>query len=388
MRYFAVALCLLCFSSLASASLLKVLLKTQKTPFVFKSSQEVFFESNDIARSNLPKGTYTVTKKKSGFHVSIESLGSHSEFFFQGRQLKIDGGRLFIDKEEVNFPIQLSMKKRGFHVIAELPLERYLQGVVPHEMPASWPREALKAQAVASRSYALWKAKQRRTKEYHLKSNILDQVFKIEAPNAYSKKIKKVLGETKGMILVSGKDEVLKSYFHSHCGGATLRPEQAWGARDLKTESVIDPFCLGKGAKSWKWSVGKKELQQKLSEHFYMENSSILDINLDRSHPMARVKKLRVLFDNGALQTITGEELRRIMGYTHLKSTLFEMKKVGQNYVFQGQGNGHGVGLCQWGARQRAKNGATFQQILAHYYPYAYLRKEDGFIIEPKPQIQ
>lgn len=275
--------------------------------------------------------------------------------------------------------IFLSSRKEKFDVIGVLPLESYLVGVIASEMPLSWPQETLKAQAIAARSYAMSALRERKNQAFHVESTVLDQVFNHLAQFDDSPLIKKAriaVKETEGLYLQSENLKVLKAYYHSDCGGKTADARSVWGA-GISTGSALDHSCPGNPKAQWQFKVEENDLNQALRSLVKKSNlGSLLEISLVRPSLVDRVEKLALQFEFGAKVVIGAQDFRRILGYDRLKSTMFNFKKVGSVYQFDGQGFGHGVGLCQWGARALGAEGRSYQEILKHYYPKAILSRK------------
>jgi stage II sporulation protein D len=142
--------------------------------------------------------------------------------------------RLGVDPVPYNLELHENAKN-GVDVIARLDLEAYLLGVLPSEMPAAWPLESLKAQAVAARSFVLRKAYERRNQAYDVDSTIIDQVYKFlhEAENhpEWSLKVQRAVRETRGEVLVDHRRRILKAFYSADCGCTTEDPKFVWGKR-------------------------------------------------------------------------------------------------------------------------------------------------------------
>jgi stage II sporulation protein D len=283
-------------------------------------------------------------------------------------ELNSDSSRVRIGAFEIPGPVMLSARKSALQadVIVSVALEAYLENVLISEMPPQWPLEALKAQAIATRSYTLYQMKIRRDQPYHLEGSVLDQVYSLSHPSRSNERILTALRSTEGQVL-SFNGKLLKAYYHSDCGGHTEEPEFVWGGSTAKIGTSPDthesPFSR------WSFEISMKELGNKLAalDH-QLEEPQKLEI---LSHtPSQRVNQIAV--DDGTSRlVISGNELRRVLGYEKLKSTLFTLTQEKGVLKFLGKGNGHGSGLCQWGARSLAEKGTKVSAILSRYYPNA-----------------
>jgi stage II sporulation protein D len=265
-----------------------------------------------------------------------------------------------------------------FDVIGILPLENYLVGVIASEMPLSWPLETLKAQAIVARSYALVTMRERAKSFYHVESSVLDQVFShIGSENDNSPlvaKAKVAVKETAGQVLLTNKGDTLKAFYHSDCGGKTSNAKDIWGM-GTSTGVAVDSFCQTQGRHDWKLELSTQALSEKLARHFKKDFGLLQMFSLLRPKADERVEKMELQWESGEKMKITAHEFRAVLGYDQLRSTLFEAKKNGDLFQFTGKGYGHGVGMCQWGARAMGKLGKSYEEILGHYYPQAELRR-------------
>lgn len=240
-----------------------------------------------------------------------------------------------------------------FDVIEVIPLKHYLAGVVSKEMPLAWPVEALKAQAVVARSYLFTRMNERREKLFHVDGDQMDQVFEwTDSAKAYQ-----VVNSTEDIVLSANK-KIVKTFYHSDCGGQTLPANKVWeGAVDLGTTQ--DPWCQARFSNQWSFSVPVTEFQNKdVFEAGYFKN------------------KL-VRFEEWSIQ-----KLRQTFGYSKIRSSPEKVEVSDGSVTFSGRGFGHGVGLCQWGSLYMAKKGRTYMDILTHYYPKAEIIKIQSILVK------
>ncbi|NBV49760.1 SpoIID/LytB domain-containing protein [bacterium] len=257
-------------------------------------------------------------------------------------------------------------KKLGFSVINYLTLEDYLLGTLGSEMSASWEIEALKAQAVASRTYAHYMIQHPRNEEYDLEKTTQDQVYggvETEDP-----RIQEAVRSTRDQILVFNARPI-KAFFHSRCGGSTETPAFVWNHRQgFPQRKVQCPYCQ-QNPFPWETFVKAEELLRWTG----LDTRTGLKIEPGHTSTSGRLASLNFVVGTQRA-TIDTDSLRSHLGYTRLKSAKFAWKHQGDSITFQGVGNGHGVGMCQWGARFLAQQGKNYRQILAHYYPGATLQ--------------
>jgi len=268
-------------------------------------------------------------------------------------------------------------------VINELDIEDYLRGVVASEMPASWPAEALKTQAVAARNFALQRVESTRGSSYNVTCDMSSQMY--GGYDAESPATNKAVEATRGMVMLSGGD-LVAAYFHSSSGGYTENSEDVWVAKLPYLRWKEDKFDKNDTYYNWQVNYTVEQLKEKLSGAGY-EFSKISDLQeLARTSSGARVKKLAVKGEGPSGKALTVEisnsdNVRIALG---LKSSLFTFtKKYDKNkkltgVSFTGSGWGHGLGMSQYGVRGMARAGYNYQEILKYYYTGAVLAKDYG----------
>lgn len=258
-------------------------------------------------------------------------------------------------------------------VMNELPVEKYLLGTVPGEIPPTWPMEALKAQAVAARTYALYRSQNKNfpsRRHYDLESDTSDQVYLGGGVKAGDPAVREAIEQTKGEVLwYLG---LFPSYFHSTCGGQTETVAKVWGKREM-SRSVIDPYCTKSPYRRWQLRLPPSVLFQKLKGHG-LEGKFLKAISTERYETSPRNATVTIETDTMML-VMKAFDFRRLIGEEKLMSTWFDVKFSRNEIIFSGNGFGHGVGLCQWGAKTLAEKRADYKRILRFYYPRAVVRK-------------
>jgi stage II sporulation protein D len=245
--------------------------------------------------------------------------------------------------------------------VQTLPMETYIEGVISSELPKSWPLEVLKAQAIAARTYAVWQKYQKE----HLESSVMDQVY--HGPERVHDNARKAVKETAGQILTYDAKPA-HTYFHASCGGHTASSAEVFGGSEPYLKSVECPYCRTSPVYRWKLEISRKDLDKKLG----VKVSELEFIGETESN---RVRGVRFK-SKPALKDMKGTDFRAKVGYDKLRSTLITKHSLGwRNAEFQGRGHGHGVGMCQWGALEMAKQGKTAEQILEFYYPGTKIQK-------------
>jgi stage II sporulation protein D len=255
-------------------------------------------------------------------------------------------------------------------VINTVQLEKYLAGLINKEMAPSWPLEALKAQAVASRSYALFQAQVNQNREYDLESSVMDQVY--DGAGSETARSNQAVNSTRGIVVTYAKVPV-KAYFHANCGGMTELPVSVWGQDSPAFRPVICPFHKKPRDKtSWTLKLTNSQIEAALRKtagllpHGFLR---LARLEAGAPNPNQRLSDLIVSDRSGNSLVIPATAFRNAIGNQKLKSTAFSIQAGKDGYRIVGEGFGHGVGMCQVGARAMAEQGKTFSQILKYYYP-------------------
>jgi stage II sporulation protein D len=270
--------------------------------------------------------------------------------------------------------------KPSCDLVNSIPMESYIMTLLAKEMNGSWPTEALKAQAVAARTYAYERLLGRngaklpdQQKLYHLESSEKDQVsgsfFDI------TENTLKATRETAGEILVGPSGKVAPAFFHSKCGGKTLRPDQVWGGVEEGYRSVNCTFCQKTGMKDWNHTIQKGQMRNMVDlvlRRYYADEAFPGDIKLI-SDSLENSELRFYLGDR--LHIVKKSYLRNLMGRELLPSNNFQMTMGTNGFEVKGHGYGHGVGLCQLGALELAKRGYDYRQILSFYFPRHKMKK-------------
>lgn len=245
-------------------------------------------------------------------------------------------------------------------VINRLPIEQYLYGVVPREMPATWHTEALKAQAVAARGFALANI----GKYVHLGFDVCNTVnsqvyggYNSEKPAAT-----KAVDETYGKIMAANGELVIP-YYHSNSGGQTESSENVWSAAVSYVRGVYDPYSIDAPHGQWQETISLKELETKLMQN-QINIGNVIDLAIIELSPNGRVLELEIRGTSGK-HIVYKQEARWTFG---LKSNYYTLTMNNNSVIFTGYGYGHGVGMSQHGARVMAESGFSWQQILHHYF--------------------
>jgi len=280
-------------------------------------------------------------------------------------------------------------------LVEHVPIERYLNGVVPYEIGASSPDAALSAQAVLARTWALANSHRFEVDGYNLCSDTQCQVYK--DPSKANKKIKTAIKKTSGKILTWNKKPI-NTVYHATNGGVMASVEEAWSIKQVPylqmrldgpkkwTRTIDLPLSNEKYLKSflfskteafgsdhplfrWERTLDSSEISKELNQAQKVRSSFYANkIEVLKRGNSGRVTSLKIIGKTGAEVVLQLDEIRRVL--RQLPSTLFVVKEIKEGkWVFSGGGYGHGAGMSQSGAIELAKNGWTTKQILSHYYP-------------------
>ncbi|HET8540933.1 MAG TPA: SpoIID/LytB domain-containing protein [Anaeromyxobacter sp.] len=252
------------------------------------------------------------------------------------------------------------LRVRAGGEVKDLRLEDYVAGVVSGEMPASFPPEALKAQAVAARSSALTRKieAQAAGRAFDIGTGVLHQVW-AERPSAAARAAAEA---TAGEVLVSGREPV-EAYFHAACGGRTEGGLAALG-RDLPYLAPVEcGKCGGAPGVAWKVRVGAADLARAAGLAAGAGAARVATRTAT-----GRAERVEVAA-GGRTAAVAAVDLRQRLGFDRLPSLAFDVRGEGGGFVLEGRGRGHGAGLCQWGAAALAREGLGYREILARYYP-------------------
>jgi stage II sporulation protein D len=332
--------------------------------------------------------------------------------------------------------IDFDKEHRKLNVINIIGIEEYLYGVLKKEISPRWPAEALKAQAVAARTFAIFNMNKYIDKGYNICASTNSQAY--GGVNHEDPLTNKAVNETRGVI-IAYKGKAINAVYHSDSGGYTEDSENVWGSllpylRSVKSkfeEKVFPPYH------TWTCSIDEKDLIKKLQKQGYTI-SSVVSIEPVNKSETGRISELAFITDNNEVINMKANNFRSLIGADLIRSTLFNIKVIGKEiniakdtedkkeiedkeeqrkstkeileqkkdwtikellelmmkrkkerekekvekmpeveivksftpltFIFSGSGNGHGVGMSQWGAYGMALQGSGYQDILKYYY--------------------
>lgn len=286
-----------------------------------------------------------------------------------------DGGLVWIGDQWYRGRTYVVPTSGGLTAVNYVDLEEYLYSVVGSEVPTSWPLEALKAQAVAARSYALYQRQTSANTVFDVGDTTRWQVYKgIQEETASTQA---AVQATRGQVLTY-QGQIINAVFHSSSGGHTENVEDVWVSPLPYLRGVPD-FDQSAPVFQWTESFSADQLRARIPGI-----GNILSFEPVEYTPRGRIERMRVIGDAGEKQ-LSGDELRRAL---NLRSTLFSIEpQYGQTastrsmasasggFVVSGRGFGHGIGMSQYGALGMATQGHDYRQILTHYYQGAILSR-------------
>ena len=333
------------------------------------------------ADSNIPLiFKYKNIIKKNVKGITLKKERNSTKLFFDKNKSKVyeievdqgfviksyDKRGIWVGGKRYSGLINIKNLKSEIFVVNTLGIEKYLTSVVGSEMPYKWPLEALKAQAIASRTYAL---KKTGNDLYDIDSTQRDQVYNGLESKTF--KTNKAVKHTRSLV-ITHKNKLINALFHSSSAGMTENSEDVWRNKYPYLISVKD-FDQKNPKMYWKKIFSNKELQILFPEIGGIKDIEILDIT-----KTGRVKNIKLIGNYGSLD-FSGTNLRKKMG---LKSTLFRFKfikvdnvkeknksnNLNESLIISGMGAGHGVGMSQWGAKYLAMRGYKAKDILEYFY--------------------
>lgn len=273
----------------------------------------------------------------------------------------------------------------------ELPLDRYVTGAVLAEaalygLDAATMRRVAEVQAIIVRTYALANHDRHASDGYALCSTTHCQVYR--PPSEYPPELVALVAEavhdTSGQILTHDGGPI-NAVYHAHCGGHTSDASVPWGGSSpVYLQGVTDPFCQRDAPSTWQLELSRAALQDALGQDTRTALRQPLDdVVVSARDRAGRARSVRLSDRRGRVREVRGEVFRAALsaalGARALQSTRFTVRRAGDRFVFEGQGFGHGVGLCQHGAMARAKRGHPPSAILTHYYPNATLGRHPQY---------
>jgi stage II sporulation protein D len=267
------------------------------------------------------------------------------------------------------------------NITKEVRLEDYILGVLAAEGSTEDQPEALKALAIAARTFALKNLGRHADDGYDFCTTTHCQRFIEQANGRTRPSIVAAVRETNGMVLRDKSGQPVDSYFSTSCGGATANLQTLWGVRGpAHLRGVLDEYCASMPHHSWIDTIPAAQLLKALRSDARTDPGTRLSaVVVTRRDPTGRAESIAI--EGEHRRAVSGWDFKiivgRALGWNLLKSSRFEIAGSGSSFVFRGSGFGHGLGLCQEGAHVMAHRGAGYSQILAKYFPGTSVREKN-----------
>jgi stage II sporulation protein D len=342
----------------------------------------------EVVRIAVVSGAERVTVEAAGLTLRPLRDGAAPEAVASGRaELALEGDALTVNGEPLDAAgavfgaeggvmaagialqgeVEVRRAPGGLAAIDVLPLEDYVAAVTGAEMPPGFPPEALRAQAVAARTFAVFKKLEalQEGRPWHLGATVLDQVYRGARVDPRARAAAEA---TAGEVLVFEHAPV-EAYFHAACGGHTERGLEALERDRPYLASVRCEACRGAPGVRWTVRVPAAELGR-------VAGLGAAATRVRVASRTASGRAARVEVAAGTRKVALGAvDLRQRLGFARLPSLAFDAAVEGGAAVFRGHGRGHGAGMCQWGAAGLARAGEGWRAILARYYPGSEVRR-------------
>ena len=334
---------------------------------VVDGARAVELRGSDIEVSELgacpacaaPRRAAIVRATLSAGAVEIDGVRTAAGFRLQSERPMRFNGR------EYAATLEVVRNGDGLALINELPLEDYVVGVLRAEAGEKWPLEALRAQAIVARTYAAYHRTIAGARPYHIVASTAHQQYAGRV--AAASPIWGAVRETSGQVLL-WEGELFPAFYHTESGGYTEDPRMVFAARNMPAlKPVRCEFSAGSPHYYWALDLKLSDLSETLRKHD-VGVGTVTSVAVTERTPSLRAAVVTIHGTRG-IARLRGNDFRRMLGYDTFKSTLFAVAVDANTARFSGRGYGHGVGMCQWGAKGMAEQGYTARQILEFYYP-------------------
>ncbi|RQD78548.1 MAG: SpoIID/LytB domain-containing protein [Candidatus Syntrophonatronum acetioxidans] len=305
--------------------------------------------------------------------VAVAGAGKLMEPRIENRPVPIQEGAV------PQLPEELKAEEKGEPVlrvyiseedrVEDMAFEEYIKGVVAGEMKPDWPEEALAAQAIIARSFTLQKIKEKGgvpEKNAHASTDI--EEFQAYDADSITRQVKEAVDKTRGQVAVH-QGNFIRGWFHAYAGPRTAQADEG-----LAFEGPNPPYIhvvKSPGSQMvppeegiWEESFNLEEVRHAVKEQRGNDPGPVEQFEIAQKGPSGRV----TLFKVNDVQ-VSAPDLRIALGSTRMRSTYIEeMNMEGEKVIFEGKGFGHGVGMCQWGARAQAEEGLSAEEIVKYFY--------------------
>ncbi len=256
-----------------------------------------------------------------------------------------------------NDNFEITQGSNGLTIVNLVSMENYLAGVIESEGGGGRHLEYYKVQALMSRTYAIKNAKRHSKEGFNLCDGVHCQAYHNKL--IHTDKIMDAVLDTEGLVLVDENNSLVTSYFSANCGGQVCDASYVWNTSLPYVEPFVDTFCIHTRQATWETYVSKSDWLKYMRDQFGVTEeivgSQLYNFTQDER---------KAFYIHPSL----GIPLRDLRQKFRLKSTYFSTKLEGERVIISGRGFGHGVGLCQEGAMEMAKQGYDYSQIARFYF--------------------
>ncbi|MGA1868608.1 MAG: SpoIID/LytB domain-containing protein [bacterium] len=362
-----------------SSGIINVLLKESCSSVNIRCSGWIEITSDSEESLKLPCSEFglpiSIKPSSSGISINdfeIDLRTIHLNNVAENNPLQIDD---YAYRGEIIILVDSQWKLK---VINSLDLNSYLCGIMKSEISPDWPDEVLKAQAIIARTYALREISLQKYDAYDLKASIDSQVY--IGMTGEDPRTNRAVHETEHYILTLN-GEIFPAFYHACCGGHTESAQNIFGDYPSVIGIACD-YCSNSPHFEWEYIITPIELRNILLRNDYRADP-IKTIEIVNRYPAGRVNQLSIKYNpsqsSSSRLLIKGKKLRELLGYDTLRSSNFTVNFKNGHFIFHGKGWGHGVGLCQWGAKSMGEIGARYEEILNKYYPYAEITRIEAY---------
>lgn len=315
--------------------------------------------------------------ERSGSSLQVESANSEllvtTETAHKANSLEVNGAYILRPSGapvfSASFPLQLHASSGQLFVIVSLPVEAYVAGVLAAEGGSFDNGEALKAMAVAVRTYAAKFPGRHESDGFDFCDNTHCQVFQW---SGVSDQINSAVAATRGEILRYGGTPAA-TYYHQDCGGRVAAAKEVWPTiNEPYLVEHPDPYCSISGGLKWETAIPISDIDRALRASGIAPPQNWKTMGVASRTASGRAKTLKLSAETSKPFLISASTVRfavgRALGWSKIRSDFYELRSSGDHVVFSGRGSGHGVGLCQAGAEEMGREGKTYREILSFYY--------------------
>lgn len=367
---------------IVEANFIRVLIHESTDDLIINVNSQILLSNSEKRLAKINEGNRINVSESSGtLRLSISNKDFVADTFYISGSgydeiIKIDG-------KKYRGQVKIFLSNSQIKIVNQVGLEDYVKGVITKEMPVGKGNEnyeALKAFSICVRTYALLKISENKN-FFDIYNDTRDQVY--GGVDGETSLTNRIVDETRGQIL-SYDNKPATIFYHSTCGGYTEDVKNVFRKNNLpyliSIKDSSEPYCSIAPHFNWKEEYSEKTFISRLYDAKLISTTvyNLKSLSVLSRFESGRVNELGItLVDkNQAEQTLTlvGNSIRSVIktfdGKSILRSTLFDISLEENNkVVISGKGNGHGVGLCQWGAIGQSKQGIDYRNILNHYFP-------------------